>query len=898
MEYSYQAPDCLPGQNDLIDFSSDSSVGVHNQEEGEIESSSTLTKNRNQINRDVVAVKSGTGDIGFVAVGRPTSENPITKQKHRKTRSNIEKEGYHSDSSPRCPNGGIDNLGYQTISRNESYSYDDTGLSYCSELERWGNTEFLNTNLSSSQPEYVSVEGERYTTIDYSNATIQHVTTNQPRNDRGGQFVELPETSGQRTQISDTNRSSRQGRQTPSSDRESSYSSHSSRGNSPVENEPSTEMRTSSVENNVNETTHKSTSPVPKSPPLCKCCGQNHGVTENHEYNYVDEVDEDLMCDICLQPLVDPYDTKCGHTFCSICIKNYLRVKHICPVDREELTNTATDCWQSSLILRKLVNKLTVTCPHEEYCDKKIQRCDLKGHLKEICPGAVSRCPKSMYGCDHKGPRAGIEAHLKICAFKDNNDKLSDLHPFSEEIVVELFRPEGTAELGLLIVGGSDTPLHYIIVQDILPQSLAFQDGRIHVGDIIMEINGEPMFSVMHAEARAALTKPSNLMRFMLLRDVDNEDPSDSVASLVRKPSSSAYYEECVGLIKPPLEQLGIRISSSETGAKGVYIIELIPGQVAESDGRLQVGDRIMKIGNTEVGDSTPEQAARVIGSCDKEVKILVRHPLVKPTIVCNEWAHDSIIQRQKSTNDASTSMSKSTNPYSPQQKKLSKSSHTKKIISVTKSPKENLGIIVSGGNGSPRGNLPIFVQDVLSMSVLGKDKRIRRGDLLSEINSIRLTGLSHTQAMNALRESAQQREVTLVAYELEYEGKAEDTALWDELTSLHQNPSKWAPSWKMWLAATHEFSSIREVVLRKPSSTNYGFKITGGFTEEHGPSPIFITHIFKNSSANKFLKCGDEIVAINKRLVKDIPYLQVLNILKSVNCVSIKLVSWPGSLH
>ena len=49
------------------------------------------------------------------------------------------------------------------------------------------------------------------------------------------------------------------------------------------------------------------------------------------------EVDDDLLCDICLQPFVDPYDTRCGHTFCCVCLKNYVRLKKICPVDRKNL---------------------------------------------------------------------------------------------------------------------------------------------------------------------------------------------------------------------------------------------------------------------------------------------------------------------------------------------------------------------------------------------------------------------------------------------------------------------------------------------------------------------------------------------------------------------------------
>ena len=35
-------------------------------------------------------------------------------------------------------------------------------------------------------------------------------------------------------------------------------------------------------------------------------------------YSFSFQVDEDLMCQICLQPFVSPTDTPCSHTFCQV----------------------------------------------------------------------------------------------------------------------------------------------------------------------------------------------------------------------------------------------------------------------------------------------------------------------------------------------------------------------------------------------------------------------------------------------------------------------------------------------------------------------------------------------------------------------------------------------------
>lgn len=62
-------------------------------------------------------------------------------------------------------------------------------------------------------------------------------------------------------------------------------------------------------------------------------------------------VDKELTCHLCLQPLVNPIDTKCGHTFCSTCLKSYLRVQGQCPLDLHTLS--ISECQKSSLIVRR-----------------------------------------------------------------------------------------------------------------------------------------------------------------------------------------------------------------------------------------------------------------------------------------------------------------------------------------------------------------------------------------------------------------------------------------------------------------------------------------------------------------------------------------------------------------
>lgn len=120
--------------------------------------------------------------------------------------------------------------------------------------------------------------------------------------------------------------------------------------------------------------------PDPSPEPLCVVCGQAHSPEENHFYTYTEDVDDDLICHICLQALLDPLDTPCGHTYCTLCLTNFLVSKDFCPLDRKPLV--LQHCKKSSILVHKLLNKLTVTCPFAEHCAEVLQRCDLEHHFQ------------------------------------------------------------------------------------------------------------------------------------------------------------------------------------------------------------------------------------------------------------------------------------------------------------------------------------------------------------------------------------------------------------------------------------------------------------------------------------------------------------------------------------
>ena len=60
--------------------------------------------------------------------------------------------------------------------------------------------------------------------------------------------------------------------------------------------------------------------------------------------------------------------------------------------------------------------------------------------------------------------------------------------------------PRTSPCLGITIVGGSDTPLRCVVVQEVFPEGLVASDGRLQPGDQIIEVNGIDMTCASHAQ--------------------------------------------------------------------------------------------------------------------------------------------------------------------------------------------------------------------------------------------------------------------------------------------------------------------------------------------------------------------------------------------------------------
>ena len=75
--------------------------------------------------------------------------------------------------------------------------------------------------------------------------------------------------------------------------------------------------------------------------------------------------------------------------------------------------------------------------------------------------------------------------------------------------------------IGLMIIGGLDTPLGMLYVKGVQPESPAERCNRLKVGDQLIEVNGQSLVGVSHSEALAVLKQTPPLVKLTVARKKD-----------------------------------------------------------------------------------------------------------------------------------------------------------------------------------------------------------------------------------------------------------------------------------------------------------------------------------------------------------------------------------------
>lgn len=339
--------------------------------------------------------------------------------------------------------------------------------------------------------------------------------------------------------------------------------------------------------------------PDPSPVPLCAVCGQAHSPEENHFYTYTEDVDDDLICHICLQALLDPLDTPCGHTYCTACLTNFLVEKDFCPVDRKPLV--LQHCKRSSILVNKLVNKLLVTCPFSDHCTEVLQRCDLEQHFQTSCKGA------SHYGLTKDKKRRSQDGCPDGCVSLTSTALSPEV---SEAATVSLV----TNEPGL------DNPAYVSTTEDGQPADIPLDSGRSN------RMRARPF---ERSTIRSRSFKKINRALSVLRRtksgsavanqaDQGREDSEDTTAPEVFPRLYHLIPDGEITSVKinrvDPNESLSIRlVGGSETPLVHIIIQHIYRDGVIARDGRLLPGDIILKVNGMDISNVPHNYALRLL---------------------------------------------------------------------------------------------------------------------------------------------------------------------------------------------------------------------------------------------------------------------------------------------
>ncbi|XP_042339174.1 E3 ubiquitin-protein ligase LNX isoform X2 [Plectropomus leopardus] len=747
-------------------------------------------------------------------------------------------------------------------------------------------------------------------------------------------------------------------------------------------------------------------------PNLCASCGHSHQLEENHEYIYKDEVDNDLICHICLQALIRPLDTPCGHTYCQECLTSFLLESDFCPVCRAPLM--LQSCRKPSLLVHKLLDKLTVACPFTDHCTETLARGDLEDHIKSRCKGAshyglsADRKRRSQEGectdstseltiatLPNDGPTSAAVALLsdepglvnpafdpsmednsqsgsttslaarssskKIRNFdrssvrsrsfrrlnrafsvlrrtksgtavsnetseeRDNArnssvpqevlalPQLHHLIPDGELTSIKITRVDPSEPLAISIVGGNETPLVRILIQDIYREGVIARDGRLLPGDMILKVNGIDISNVPHCYAMATLKQPCQLLRLTVLREQRHRYRSHSHSHphghghghdvAAGHPSHGLPHhplrDDSIHVVlnkSTPEEQLGIKLVR-RPDEHGVYIFHLLEGGLAARDGQLCVGDRVLAINGHDLRYGAPEHAALLIQASEEGVHFIVSRQICLPT--------PDILQEAPWGMDGPP-------PYSPvdiEQTLLDscqKPACYEKTVTLTKEPYDSLGMTVAGGMSSRGWDLPIYVTNVDSDGVVGQEGSIRKGDILLNVNGVDLTGVTRGEAVANLKNTSSP--VVLKVLEMRPpEDSLQECPLPPCLAPSPTDSTKsplpnddYSPLWVSWLQLPRHLYCCKDIVLRRSTSGSLGFSIVGGQEEVNCNQSFFIRSIVEGTPAynDGRIRCGDILLEVNGKSTWGMTHTALVRLLKELRGrITLTIVSWPGSL-
>ncbi|XP_043570484.1 multiple PDZ domain protein isoform X6 [Chiloscyllium plagiosum] len=288
-----------------------------------------------------------------------------------------------------------------------------------------------------------------------------------------------------------------------------------------------------------------------------------------------------------------------------------------------------------------------------------------------------------------------------------------------------------------------------IFVQEVQEGNMSVRDGKLKESDQILAINRQVLDqTVTHQQAIDLLQKATEQIQLVVARGSvpcltspgASRTPSD--ASTLSAHSSTVHWQtvEAIELVNDGCG-LGFGIVGGRT--TGVIVKTILPGGVADLDGRLQSGDHILKIGDTDLLGMGSEQVAQVLRQCGNRVKLVIARGAAEDSLPAAPQGLPAL---------------PSVPPVAEEPEPVCCQSVDGEIFDV-KLTKDvhGLGITIAGYVGDknlePSG---IFVKSITRGSAVEQDGRIHIGDQIIAVDGTNIQSFTNQQAVEMLRHTGQ----------------------------------------------------------------------------------------------------------------------------------------------
>ncbi|ETE65890.1 Multiple PDZ domain protein, partial [Ophiophagus hannah] len=430
---------------------------------------------------------------------------------------------------------------------------------------------------------------------------------------------------------------------------------------------------------------------------------------------------------------------------------------------------------------------------------------------------------------------------------------------------------KGKTGLGLGLAGNKDRSKMSVFVVGIDPNGAAGRDGRLQIGDELLEINGQVLYGKTHQNASSIIKCAPSKVKIIFIRNKDAIHqmaicPGKSLASASSSSGMVQHEEGEVNIsssnlpidltlyknvqnVELPKDQGGIGIAIGEEDTlNGVVIQNLTDHGAAGKDGRIKVGDQILAVDDEVVVGYPIEKFISLLKTSKPNVKLTISS--VEP---------EGLAVPQPLLSTYSNTLSEGTNIQPSQIVPLSESPEPELIKNSSRS--STPAMLASDPATCPI--IPGYETTIsISKGRTGLGLSIVGGADTLLVNGIDLRNATHDEAINVLRQTPQKVRLTVYRDEAQY--KEED--MYDVLS----------------------------IELQKKPGKGLGLSIVG----KRNDTGVFVSDIVKGGLADLDgrLMQGDQILMVNDEDVRNANQETVAALLKvSEGSGSLTSFSFPG---